>query len=209
MARLIEIEIDEPKNRNPVFFPAGVILRSRLDWVRTRDPAVYRYDEEFGPIPGQRLIINLDDGTAAIEDDLVLGQGSAADLLRKKIEKKKMSLPDARTVFDSKAVHLPTWLFWARKLVEAGQGKLTSRSVPLESWPVVKRTEVQTRFMTYRHGETEDPALEAQRKINERQSHQIDSLLTLLKSLVPAEKRQELEMAMAAPHGPPTGPKAK
>ncbi len=125
---LLELEIDTPQN-GPVYFgPLGRRLRGRFDSLRAarhdKDAAVL-LNEYPQPIPGQRLVINVDTGECCVVEPL---HEEAYAAIRSKIEKAKMELEPARQSVASP--HLPTWLHWARRLVQGGSAKVLRGMLP-------------------------------------------------------------------------------
>ena len=124
---LLELEIDSP-NDGPVFFgPLGRRLRGRFDPVRvvSHDAGAGQLVNQFPkPIPGQRLIVNVDTGEFAVVEPLHEAEFAA---IREKIERAQMKLAPPR---QEHKFHLPTVLDWCRRMIEGGCAKVLSGKLP-------------------------------------------------------------------------------
>lgn len=127
MSNVIEVEVNSTKNANLFFGPLARRIRGRWELSRAtefdRDAGKLtdRYSE---PIPGQRIGIDLDIGEGYIVEPLHDDQYAA---MRQRIQKTNRLEP-ARQSF--KAVHVPTWLFWLNRAVDANHAKLLEGKFP-------------------------------------------------------------------------------
>jgi hypothetical protein len=169
-ANVLEVEVDTPTNANLIFLPiGGKKVRGRFDWRRVKEPlaamAAARWPDG-GVIPGQRIGVDLDSGTGFIVDPLHEAEHA---LTKEKIVAQGLALPPARQ--DFAGVHVPTWLHWIKRAVEAGLAKIVTGTLPA----IIDGTPKTTFF----HNATPDP-----------RDATIDKLIDLLTGLLPADKRK-------------------
>lgn len=136
--------------------------------------------EEFGPIPGQRIGLDVATGEGYLFDPLHEARHSA---LRQKIEDAGFCLPPERESFPG--IDATTWAFWMRRAVEAGLAKITQGSLP-ENLPGKPRM----RFVGQEEKDERDTRLERLERQNER-------LMALLLATLPADKRRTVERELA------------
>lgn len=175
-SELLELEIDSP-NDGPVFFgPLGRRLRGRFDAARVvkHDGSASRLLNEFpNPIPGQRLVVNVDTGECVVLEPLHDAEFAA---IRQKIEKAKMTLEPERQEYKQ---HVPTLLHWCKRLVEDScarvlRGKLPDKidGEPKELSPLGPRKPSQIQELT--------KAFERQSAALERQAAAFEGILAEL-----------------------------
>lgn len=127
-ADVLEIEIDGPHNENLRFDPLQQNIRGRFDAQR-----LLRFDDGAGrlarewpeAIPGQRLVLDFDNGNAYLAEPLHDAEYAA---LREKIEAKGFRIAAARQDFS--AVNVPTWAFWIMRAVQSGIAKIIRGKLP-------------------------------------------------------------------------------
>lgn len=125
---LLEIEIGDQRNRNLFFQPLQRKLRGRFDLNRCCEPlARVKAGEWSEPIPGQRLVVDLETGETAIVEPLY---DPAHAPLRERIEARGMKLPPERERFEK--VCLATWLFYIARAVKAGKAVILRGEIPAE-----------------------------------------------------------------------------
>lgn len=126
-ANAIEIEVNDDHNGSLHFAPLQTRIRGRFDSSR-----LLKHDDGAGaiarqwdtPIPGQRLRLNVDDGTAEIVEPLNDDEHAG---LREKIQAKGHRIAKGQS-FSS--VDVVTWAFWMRRAVESGSAQLVSGTFP-------------------------------------------------------------------------------
>ena len=167
---VVEIEIDGPHNENLIFMPIGAKrVRGRFDWRRVREPLAAITAARWpagGVIPGQRIGLDLETGTGFVVDPL---HDDANALTRERIVGQGLALPPARQEFPS--VHVPTWLHWIKRAVEAGLAKIVTGALPAKIEGEPK--------LSFFGNPTVDP-----------RDAMIDKLIDLVTGLLPAEKRK-------------------
>lgn len=126
-ANILEAEIDGPYNENLAFRAISLQkIRGRFDLNRAPEPEAKRVMNRWPvPIPGQRLQVNLDTGAAAIVDPLHEPEHAAT---KKTAEDSGFRIAPAREEFAK--VHLPTWLFYIKRAVEAGIAQVLQGEIP-------------------------------------------------------------------------------
>jgi hypothetical protein len=128
--------------------------------------------EEWPDVPGQRLRLDTDKGTAAVVEPLQADEHAA---LRSKLTAKAFAIPQALEEFAS--AHVPTWLYWMKRAVETKLARIVRGQLPdkIDGTP-------RKQFLHATH--VPDP-----------RDRRIDQLLTLLLAkLSPAEKKQFAEL---------------
>lgn len=125
---LLEVEVDSPRNDSLHFLPASKRVRGRFDLGRackTSGAAGKLMNDWPDPIPGQRIGINLRTHEGYIAEPLHEAEHLAN---RQRIEERKMRLPAERQSFNN--CHLPTWLYWLKRAVEAGLARVVKGELP-------------------------------------------------------------------------------
>jgi|GEM_PF-4440832 len=119
MSKVIELDVSATLGRRVAFAPlGGRLLRGRFcfsEAARQEPQAILLASEWGDAIPGQRLVVDLQAGTAAIVEPLWEPKFRA---IREKIERRGQRLPDPREEFH--AIDKGTWAFWLRRLVDNG-----------------------------------------------------------------------------------------
>lgn len=175
--RTIEIEIDGKNNNNVMFLPLQRVIRGRFDMDRLAD----RGGEGFGSmesklggrvIPGQRLGIDLDRCEGYVHEPL---RDPDHWRLREAIEKKlNMRLEDP--LVKSENVHVPTWLYWMKRLVDGGMAKVVKGVLPEKIDGEPKRQF----FFRGKPDRADGKRVEELEALVARQGEQIDKLLAVL-----------------------------
>lgn len=125
-SNVVEIEIDGPHNQALYFRPLQRRIRGRFDLHRVKEPNAGKLLQAWPePIPGQHLALNVDTGEGAIIEPLHSPEFAA---IREKIERRGQKLGPERETLSG--VHVPTWLFYLKGLVETGVAKLVSGKLP-------------------------------------------------------------------------------
>jgi hypothetical protein len=129
-AEVLEIEMDGPRNENPIFRPLQKRLRGRFDLMRVAEPQSRMLMEKLPkPIPGQRLGLNMATREGYLLEPLHLPE--YAEIKQSVCEPdgtRACSLPEPREVFPE--VDLATWLYWMAAEVKNGTAKITIGKLP-------------------------------------------------------------------------------
>jgi hypothetical protein len=175
MANVIEIEVDNAQNGQLHFLPIGRSLRGRFDPARDTEPQarLLLIDYPRG-VPGQRLALDADAGTAWLTDGLHDAEHKEA---REKLKRKGYALPPEREELTLQKGDVPTWLYWIKRAVESGLARLVRGKLPDKIEGPVKKSFV----------------------VPERKPDQKDATIAkltalLLAKLSPAERRQVEEI---------------
>ncbi|MDZ4688502.1 MAG: hypothetical protein SH850_25795 [Planctomycetaceae bacterium] len=126
-ANVVEVEIDGPQNQGLMFGPLQRRLRGRFDssrLLRMDDGAAGVAREWPEPIPGQRLRLDLDGAAAVVEP---LHDAEHATIKEKLNKRGSTFAPAVETIA---TVHVPTWVYWLRRAVEAGHARIVSGQLP-------------------------------------------------------------------------------
>ncbi len=181
--RVLEIEIDGIHNRSWAFPPTGENIRGAFRWHRNRDANAGQVQEKWGDyVPGQLVGIDLDALEGYVAEPLYAQQH---ERLRKQIEAKKCYLEPPKQTFKA---HVPTWLFWILRALDAGIAQVTSRSIQAdEARKLLQESKEKPRVKF--HGvldRPEDPVAaereKKQQEIIDRQQEQINELIALFRS---------------------------
>lgn len=125
MANVLEIEIDGPQNEALQFRPLQRRVRGRFDFTRG-GVDLYAVGAEWpGPVPGQKLGIDLDRGVGYVVDPL---HDPANVVFKERIEKKGWTLPPAREEFPGACK--ASWLYWLANAVRCGLARVVSGKLP-------------------------------------------------------------------------------
>jgi hypothetical protein len=126
MSNVVEVEVNGKNNANLFFGPLGRSVRGRFELTNAtrHDPAAAALTNRWSePIPGQRIGIDVDAGEGFLIEPLHDEQyGATRDRIKKthKIEPAKQTFP----------AHVPTWLYWLKRAVDAGLAKVTAGKLP-------------------------------------------------------------------------------
>lgn len=189
MSKVIEVELDTPGNSNVLFPPLTRNVRGRFLLSRVAEPQAGAKRDEYGDeIPGQRLALDLDTHEGFLIEPLHFDQFR---VLKLKIEAKRFGLEEPVQRFalsgesQPSGQDVPTWLFWLKRLVDAG----CARVVKGESYlPAKLPAGAKTNFfappeeLSGTAAAVKDLKALADRQAEQltRQSEQIDRLLTAL-----------------------------
>lgn len=122
---LLEVEIDGANNEQLYFAPIQRRIRGRFDFGRVAEPQAKLLTNKYPlPIPGQRLSLDTATGEAAIVEPLHEAEHART---RRIIEKGKAIAPERESLG---IAHVPTWLFWIKRAVEAGLARVTKGTLP-------------------------------------------------------------------------------
>jgi hypothetical protein len=170
MTALLKLEFDLANNNNVLFPPLGTHIRGRWELARVKEPSALEHKERLGDsFPSQRLVLNLDKSELAVIEPL---HEEKHRVEKQRIEQRlKLQLPVPGPPVK---VHMPTCLFWARRLVEDGMARVVEGSMPADNGgkPRLKVFGQEAPDMS--------PEIVALKASLERQQQQIDQLLALL-----------------------------
>ncbi|WP_439629132.1 hypothetical protein [Gemmata sp.] len=174
----VTIEIKNPGNRSYLFKPLMQSVRGAIDFQSSRDPEWYALGMEFGgkPIPGQRIMLDIETGRGVVFDPLLLPENAAtADKLRAMLSGpvKGSGIKFAEPK-ESTGVHAATWLWHMRRAVESGCAVVVSGDINAQVDGVP-----QTEFLHKRPQPTDrrDDIIATLIEQNRTQSEQIAKLL--------------------------------
>jgi len=172
----IEIEIDHARNANVVFYPAGRLVRGRFLHSRVDEPSAVMHAGRWAEhgIIGQVIGVDLDAREGFIREPL---RDAKHATLADRIKQRGMSLAPAREAFPlATDDDVATWVHWLQRHVAAGNATLLCGEFPAKL-PGVPRT----RFGTVNVDDSEAT---------------IKRLVAIVYSLLPADKRREVESLM-------------
>jgi hypothetical protein len=179
MSQIVEIEIDNPRNGCLQFQPLGRSLRGKYHPMRDAEPNAKLLITDYPDgVPGQRLGLDQEAGTAYIADGLHDDTPSAGQV-RDKLKAKGFSLPPAREDLSLSPGDVPTWQYWMRRAVEAGLAKVVKGKLP----DTIKG-KVRKSFITQERGP--DP-----------RDRQIERLTAILFSKLSATERAAVEKILS------------
>jgi hypothetical protein len=165
----IEITGDGSRNENLYFRPLQRPLRGTFDFGRVPEPLAHMKRAEFPrPIPGLRIMVDAEKRTATITDPL---HEPAHAAIREKIQAMGLMLGPAAETFDN--IDANTWLFWMRRAVANGVGKIVEGK-----FPEIDEAKARKNFIT---AEQRDP-----------RDGLIDRLVAVLYASLPADRRKEV-----------------
>lgn len=125
---VLEVEIDDQRNRNLFFAPLQRKLRGRFDINRIAEPrARLKASEWPDPIPGLRVFLDLDKAEAYISDPLHEAEFAH---IRERIEARGAKPAPQCETFNG--VDVATWAFHLGRAVQAGAARIVSGAVPDE-----------------------------------------------------------------------------
>lgn len=163
---MLEIEIRSANNEGLFFFPLRRKLRGRLDCAKLRGRSAADLRDKFpDAIPG--VVVGFDGTSAYVRDPLHDDEHRA---VRAKLVAAGYRLGPAREEFSN--VDSATWAHWLNRAVEAGYAKVLSGKLP-----EVNGT----------------PKLAA--IVRQSREDVIDKLVSLVASLVPADKLKKAGLA--------------
>ncbi len=136
--KIIEIEVDGPRNESLAFPPLQCRIRGRCDVNRIPESHAKELLNKWPePIPGQRIRLDLDTGEIAIIDGLYAPEYRR---MRERIAK-GWELPPEKEI--RKGVDVASCLYYMIEAVKAGYAKVTAGSLP-ETLPGTPKTDWYT-----------------------------------------------------------------
>lgn len=123
---VIEIEVANDANADLFYLPLGKRLRGKVDFLKVNEAEAIKLAREYPQgIPGQRLVIDTEAGTAAVVEPLHEPQHAA---VREKVAAKGFGLPPARE--EAAGVDVPTAVYWLKRAVDSGLARLVRGGIP-------------------------------------------------------------------------------
>lgn len=173
---VVEIEVATGKNANLFFRPLSKNIRGEFNARDFRDKEMGELLASWPePIPGQRIGLDLETGTAYVAEPLHEDRHEA---LRNKIGKSGFGIPKAKEAYQD--VHVATWLYWLKSAVESGHAKVVKGALPetIEGDP---KLDFITRTVKTSNEQLAD-AINRQTAALERQAGLFERLITALAS---------------------------
>jgi hypothetical protein len=169
MPKLLEVEINGPRNEEFCFAPVQDRLRGRIELGRMTNG--YRLAERFPlSIPGQRIEYNLDTDECAIVEAI-----HDEPSVKSQLEKQGFAIGPKRRELGK--VDRPTYLFWIKRAIESGIATLLKGNVPeIEGKP-------QVSFVNNHETTTNDKLAAAIEKQNEIAANQTKVMELLLAAM--------------------------
>ena len=173
---MVEISIDGSRNENLVFRPLQRSLRGTFDFNRVPEPLARMKCSEFPrPIPGLRIMVDAEKRTATITDPL---HDPVHAAIREKIQAMGLKLGPADEHFDN--IDANTWLFWMRRAVANGVGKIVEGK-----FPEIDEAKARKNFAVAEQRDQRDSLID-------RLVAQNDKLVAVLFASLPADRRKEV-----------------
>jgi hypothetical protein len=171
---ILEVEVDGPCNESLYFQPWQRKLRGRMDLQRVKGPTHNIIDDWPKPIPGQRIVLNLDTAEAQIVEPL---HDPEHEVTRERIKARKYKLGPAVEPLAGQQ-HLPTLLHWLKRAVESGIVKIIRGTIPdtIDGKP-------QLSFITGSEPNTGDRLADAMQRQTEALNKQTEMLAAVLAKL--------------------------
>jgi len=130
---MLQIQVDDPKNRSLHFPPLQKRIRGTVDLLRTTDFDAQRLRSTWpDAVPGQ--ILQLEGDRATIIEPLHEPKHAR---IRERIEAQGKRLPPARQEFEG--VDVATWAYWMSRAVDDGIARIVSGTLPTYSGQPKKR----------------------------------------------------------------------
>lgn len=122
---VIEVEVDADRNRNLYFVPLERSVRGRFDWKRVADRHSAELRDKWGeePIPGQRILVDVDKSAGSLVEPL-----HNYPEIKRRIEERGETLPPERQTFTN--IDVNEWLYWLRLAVDSGKASLLNGELP-------------------------------------------------------------------------------